>query len=203
MCHISSASRGVAIGVFARKLGVEMTATADRSVRLAWADDATAIGAVQARAWKTTYAAALPIPVVDAADASEFADQWRDAIIKPPTAKHRVLVALDRNQVVGFAATSPSEDEDADPTDGEIVAFHIDPDALGQGHGSRLLAAAVDTLRADKFTRARIWQLVGDDAMRAFLEPAGWAPDGAHRKLDLTGDESATLRQVRLHSDLS
>ena len=90
-----------------------------------------------------------------------------------------------------------------DPRDGESVAFHIDPAAFGAGHGSRLLAAAADTLRADGFTQARIWVVVRDDALRAFLEPAGWAPDGAHRELDLIGDGAARLRQVRLHTDLS
>ena len=176
---------------------------ADRSVRVAWADDATAIGAVQARAWRETYGAVLPADLRAEIDAAAFAEQWRRAIATPPTAKHRVLVALERNTVAGFAATAPSEDPDADPRDGEIVAFHVDPAAFGAGHGSRMLAAAVDTLRADGFARACIWIVLRDDALRAFLEPAGWAPDGAHRELDLTGDGTARLRQVRLHTGLS
>lgn len=180
-----------------------MTPTADRSVRVAWADDAAAIGAVQARALRESYADVLPAELRADVDADTFAEVWRSAVTKPPTAKHRVLVALERNMVVGFAATAPSDDPDADPTDGEVVAFHVDEGAQRVGHGSRLLAAAVDTLRADGFTRARFWQVVGDDAIRSFLEPAGWVPDGAHRTLDLTGDGAATLRQVRLHTDLS
>jgi ribosomal protein S18 acetylase RimI-like enzyme len=176
---------------------------ADRSVRIAWADDAVAIGEVQAHAWRETYASVLPPELVSEVDAAGFAERWRTAIATPPTAKHRVLVALERNTVVGFAATAPSEDPDAEPGDGEIVAFHVDPAAFGAGHGSRLLSAAVDTLRADGFARARIWVVVGDDALRAFLAPAGWAPDGAHRELDLTGEGTAPLRQVRLHTDLS
>ncbi len=176
---------------------------ADRSVRVAWADDAPAIGALQARAWRDSYAPVLPASLLERIDESAFAERWRTAVTRPPTAAHRVLVALERNTVVGFAATAPSEDPDARPTDGEILALHVDPDWLGAGHGSRLLSAAVDTLRADGFTRARLWQVVGDDALRSFLEPAGWAPDGAHRSLDLTGDGTATLRQVRLHTELS
>src|SRR5918994_1825338 len=154
---------------------------ADRSVRSAWTDDAAAIAAVQARAWRLSYGAVLPAAALDEVDADAFADVWRAAITRPPSARHRVLVALEANRVVGFP---------------------VDPDALGAGHGSRLLAAAVDTLRADRFVRARIWLVVGDDAVRRFLEPAGWAADGAHRELDLTGDGTATLRQVRLHTDL-
>ncbi|WP_298321795.1 GNAT family N-acetyltransferase [Haloactinopolyspora sp.] len=175
---------------------------ADRSVRLAWAADTDAIGRLQARAWKHSYADLLPQELIDDIDDAEFAAAWSQAVIRPPTAKHRVLVALEAGRVVGFAATAPSDDPDAQPTDGEIVAFHIDPDELGEGHGSRLLAAAADTLRADGFTRGRIWLVVGDDALRGFLEPAGWAADTAHRTLDLTDDAHATLRQVRLHTDL-
>jgi hypothetical protein len=47
-----------------------------------------------------------------------------------------------------------------------------------------------------------MWLIAGDDAVRGFLEPAGWAADGAHRQLDLTGDGTATLRQLRLQTDL-
>lgn len=180
-----------------------MAPTADRSVRLALAADADAIGAVQARAWRESYAPVLPAELIESVDPASFAEQWRTGIATPPSAMHRVLVALERNTVVGFAATAPSPDPDAGPADGEVVAFHVDPDHLRAGHGSRLLSAVADTLRADKFTRARFWQIVGDDAIRAFLEPAGWIPDGAHRELDLTGDGTATIRQVRLHTDLA
>lgn len=181
----------------------DMSTTADRSVRVAWADDAAAIGAVQARAWRESYAGVLPAELLAEVDAVPIAEHWRVAVTAPPTAKHRVLVALERNTVVGFAATAPAADPDAAPTDGEVVAFHVDPQAQRLGHGSRLLAAAVDTLRADGFSRALLWQVVGDDAVGAFFESAGWAPDGAHRTLDLTGDGAATLRQVRLHTDVS
>jgi GNAT superfamily N-acetyltransferase len=180
-----------------------MAPSADRSVRLAWATDAEAIGSVQARAWQTSYASVLPAELVVSIEPDAFAAEWRQAITHPPSAMHRVLVALERNTVVGFAATAPSPDPDAKPGDSEVVAFHVDPDHVRGGHGSRLLAAVVDTLRADQFARARLWQVVGDDALRAFLEPAGWIPDGAHRELDLTGDGSATLRQIRLHTDLT
>jgi GNAT superfamily N-acetyltransferase len=175
---------------------------ADRSVRVAWADDAPAIAAVQARAWRQSYARLLPADVLADIDAEAFARTWRQAIARPPSARHRVLVALERNTVVGFAATAPSDDLDAEPVDGEVVALHVDPDATGAGHGSRLVSAVADTLRADGFSHARVWVIAGDDALRSFLEPAGWAADGAHRKLDLTGDGTTTLRQIRLQTNL-
>jgi hypothetical protein len=44
--------------------------------------------------------------------------------------------------------------------------------------------------------------VASDDAVRGFLDGAGWAPDGAHRELDLDGTGAVRVKQVRLHTDL-
>lgn len=207
---------------------------ADSIVRTAWAGDAPAIGRVQLRAW-TTGAQAVPAIAVSAADAAFFAEGWHHAITRPPTARHRVLVAVtgagtgpgdaaghgpagSGGTVVGYAATAPCEDPDAHPgSDGEVVAFHVDPALTRSGHGSRLLTACADTLRADGFRRAVVWLPARDDVQRRFFEGAGWAPDGAHRELVADDDDAEPapaehlpdaqsprgLRQVRLHTDLT
>ena len=64
------------------------------------------------------------------------------------------------------------------------------------------MQASAVTLRADGFTHARAWVASIDDTLREFLVGAGWAPDGAHRELDLHGDGSVLVKQVRLHTDL-
>ncbi len=116
---------------------------------------------------------------------------------RPADARVRVLVALERNRVVGFAITSPASDPDADPvSDGELMELTVDPDDRGHGHGSRLLQAAVDTLAADRFERAVCWTVTSDDDVRRFLTEAGWAADGAHRELDLDGTGTVTAKQV-------
>lgn len=177
--------------------------TADVSVRVAWADDADAIAGVQVKAWRKAYDGLLPSDVLEALDPEQFAAAWATSLTKPKDARNRVLVALERNAVRGFAITSPSEDPDSDPVaDGEVSELTVDPDHLGQGHGSRLLQACVDTLRADKFRRGVTWLNSTDDTLRAFLASAGWAPDGAHRELDLRGDGEVRVKQVRLHTDL-
>jgi GNAT superfamily N-acetyltransferase len=114
-----------------------------------------------------------------------------------------VLVALERNRVVGFAVISPAADPDCDPlTDAELQELVVDPDEHGKGHGSRLLHAVVDTMRADRFTRAVTWTVADADELRKFLTEAGWGADGAHRELDLDGTGSTTVKQVRLHTGL-
>jgi GNAT superfamily N-acetyltransferase len=178
--------------------------TADVSVRVAWADDAAAIGEVQVRAWQETYAALLPADVLDNLPADAFAEQWRRSIAQPKEARQRILVALERASLRGFAATAPAADEDTSPaTDAEVVEFVVDPRHRAVGHGSRLLHAVVDTLRSDKFTRATIWLGSTNDDLRGFLVGQGWDADGAHRELDLHGDGSVVVKQVRLHTDLT
>ncbi len=177
--------------------------SADVSARIAWAEDAPAIAAVQVRAWRTSYADLLPAEVLATLEPEEIAERWRAALGRPADARNRVLVALERNLVTGFLVTGPAGDPDCDPVSvGELTDLTVDPHKRGAGHGSRLLQAGVDTLVADRFEVAVTWLPAGDDALRAFLTGSGWAPDGAHRTLDLVGDASTTVKQVRLHTAL-
>lgn len=176
---------------------------ADVSVRVAWGDDAAAISRVQVRAWRASYADLLPAEILEGLRADDLAAGWHAALDRPRDARNRVLVALERNSVTGFVLTGPAGDPDCDPVaTGEMTDLTVDPARRGQGHGSRLLQAAADTLTADRFMRAVTWLPAGDDALRAFLASAGWGPDGAHRTLDLLGDGTTTVKQVRLHTSL-
>lgn len=177
--------------------------TADVSVRVAWADDAVGITEVQTRAWREEYAEVLPADLLEQMGGEEVAAAWHASLTTSKDARNRVLVALERATVRGFVITGPSPDPDADPVaDGEMSELTIDPRHGREGHGSRLVQAAVDTLRADRFTAARVWLASTDDVRRAFLTEAGFEPDGAHRELDLHGDGSVVVRQVRLHVGL-
>ncbi len=189
------------------------------SVRLALPAEAAAIAALQRRAWAERLPPAALDELADELDLDAMTVSWHQAIVRPPEARYRVLVAVDDGGVRGFASTVPSADPDADPAvDGAVDEFAIDPTARRRGHGGRLVNACVDTLRADGFARARWWVDSTDDVLRTFLTAAGWAPDGAHRELgldaggggvngagDTGGDASDTvrLRQVRLHSDIT
>jgi GNAT superfamily N-acetyltransferase len=106
--------------------------------------------------------------------------------------------------VRGFALTGPAADPDLDPVAvGEVSELIVDPEHTRRGHGSRLTQACADTLRADRFATAVTWLTSEDDVRRTFLTQAGWAADGAHRELDLHGDGSVRVKQVRLHTDLA
>jgi GNAT superfamily N-acetyltransferase len=188
------------------------------SVRLALPAEALTIARIQRRGWEQRLdpvaASMLAEVALDA-----MVDAWHRAITRPPAARYRVLVALAAGEparsneggsalparLVGFAATVPCADADAGTYDGEIEEFVIDPPAQRHGHGSRLLQACVDTLRADRFNRAYWWLSSDDDPLRAFATGAGWAPDGAWREIGPDDDEHAQVRlkQVRLHTDIA
>jgi GNAT superfamily N-acetyltransferase len=180
---------------------------ADSSVRPARVGDAAELAAVQARAWRASYAELLP---PDAYDESAMARSWERAVLVPPSIRHHVLVALDGERAVALAALAPSPDPDVDPaTTSELLLIAVDPSERGLGHASRLLAAAVDIWRDEQVTVATCWVPSVDDALRSFLESTGWGPDGAHRRVAdpyATADPPATsveIRQVRLATDLS
>ena len=175
---------------------------ADASARIARASDAPAVGLVQAAVWRAAYGHVLPQEVVEQFDAPSFARVWRDSLNKPPSPRHVLLVGCAGEQVVGFAAVGPSVDSDATETSGEVLALGVHPDARRSGHGSRLLNAAVDTLRGKGFDSLSTWILASDEATRAFLTAAGLSPDSAYR--DRVIDVEGTVaREVRLTADLS
>ena len=114
-----------------------------------------------------------------------------------------MLISLERNLVTGFVVTGPASDPDCDPVaTGELTDLTVDPHKRGAGHGSRLLQAGADTLVADRFTPCRDLAARRGRRPAGFLTSAGWGPDGAHRTLDLLGDGSTTVKQVRLHTAL-
>jgi GNAT superfamily N-acetyltransferase len=177
---------------------------ADVSVRPARAGDAEELGRIQVDTWRTAYGSVLPAEVLAGLSAADAAQAWAAAVASPPTPRHHVLVALEGTWRVGFVAVGPADDlEPGDPAPDTTVAIApilVEPRWGRRGHGSRLLAAAVDHARGDGATRAIAWIPEGDEVTREFLLSAGWAPDGLARALDTGAGE---LREIRLHTSLA
>lgn len=180
---------------------------ADASARTARVTDAPAVGRVQAVVWRAAYAHVLPPEALDQFQDRDFAQAWRAALENPPTHRHGLLVACAQDQVIGLAAIGPCADPDlqgdagATTAVGELLALGVDPRARRAGHGSRLLNAAVDTLRVKGFERLVAWLLTSDEDTRAFLAAAGMSADGAFRDR-VIDPEGGTVREVRLAADL-
>lgn len=179
-----------------------MTGTANVSVRPARPCDAAEIARIQAVTWRTAYRAVLPLELLDEWDEAAATASWHAAVGTPPTPAHGVVVALERQAVVGFAAYGPAElpaGETADPAGPttEVSTLLVEPRWGRRGHGSRLLAAVADLVRQTGAVRLQTWLLEPDTVSSGFYASAGWAPDGWARTLDTGGDP---LREVRWHA---
>lgn len=179
-----------------------LSGTADASVRPARPADAPEIAHVQAVTWRTAYRAVLPLEVLDQWDEAVATSAWHAAVTSPPTPGHGVLVALERQTVVGFAAYGPAElTEGEQPHPGgpstELTTLLVEPRWGRRGHGSRLLSAVADLARGSGAARLQTWLLEPDSVSAGFFESAGWEPDGWARTLD-TG--AAPLRELRWHA---
>jgi L-amino acid N-acyltransferase YncA len=160
--------------------------TADVSVRPAVPGDERAIAAVQLAAWRTAYTDSLGAGALSMLDEAAVVERWRAAVAAPPSRTFHVLVAMAGPRLVGFVSLAPvpAPANAADQTPGGIVlALEVVPTEQRSGHGSRLLAAAVDTLRADGADQVITWVADGDEARVRFLSGAGLSPDGAAREL--------------------
>jgi GNAT superfamily N-acetyltransferase len=177
---------------------------ADVSVRPARPDDVAEIARIQVETWRICYLAILPAAVIESLSIEIALAAWQQAVTAPPSPRHHVLVAQEQEPVVGFVAFGPADDlepEDPDPeTTVHVGPLLVEPRWGRRGHGSRLLAAAVDLARLDGMTRATAWIPEGDVVSRDFFESAGWAPDGLARALDTGAGE---LREIRLHASLA
>jgi len=169
---------------------------ADVAVRAARAGDVPEIARIQVDTWRTAYRRFVPESVLAALDVTAAAQAWADAVVSPPSPAHHVLVATEGTDTVGFVGVGPSEEEDARPGEAAVVALLVEPRWGRRGHGSRLLAAAVDFLREDGVTGLIAWVPDGDRASTAFYESAGWEPDGTARILEADG---GSVRETRWH----
>jgi GNAT superfamily N-acetyltransferase len=168
----------------------------DASVRRARPADTAAMAALTLASWRAQPADLVPVDTLDAVSVDDVAAEWLEAVAAPPSRRHVVLVALEGEELVGYALVAPSQDPDSDGSSGEVADLVVRADRTRRGHGSRLLAAVVDTLREVGTAELLVWVAVGDDARLEFLASAGLAADGASRTLD-GGPGAAVLRQVR------
>ena len=172
---------------------------ADVSVRPAVAGDVAEVARIQVDTWRFTYSGILPDEALAGLTVQAAEAAWNPAVLSPPSLRHHVLIALEGQSTVGFTALGPAEDlQPEDPEPAATVAVGpliVEPRWRRRGHGSRLMAAAIDHARGDGMTRAVAWVPESDTGTREFLVGAGWSPDGLVRALDTGAGE---LREQRL-----
>lgn len=168
-------------------------------VRPARDEDLPAIGAIHAvtmqasleAAHDSAHGAPLPESVRAMISAPVITAGWQEAVTSPPSPGHHVLVATQDDQVVGLLGLAPTQSVAAPEGGadapalkaGEVTALGVGPDHQLRGHGSRLLAAAVDLARQDGAQVLVAWSVRGDESLTRLFQAVGMAPTGAQREL--------------------
>ncbi len=99
----------------------------------------------------------------------------------------RTLVVVDPDgRLGGFGSAGPSRDEDA-PTEWELYAVNLVPQARGTGVADRLL----DELVGDR--AATLWVVEGNARARAFYARRGFVDEGGRDAHPATGTPEVRL----------
>jgi ribosomal protein S18 acetylase RimI-like enzyme len=139
----------------------------------------------------------MPDDYLDSLSVADRARMWRQALESGGRPRSRRLVAVDEGGVVvGFVVAGPAEGDHASPT-GEVFAINVHPDHWGDGAGSLLLDAAVDSLQDEGFTEAVLWVHPENQRARRFYERHGWTCDDLERTQEVLGVSVPELRYRR------
>src|SRR4051794_40050923 len=146
-------------------------------IRRAAPDDANAIAEIHVASWRGAYQGLLPQAMLDNQSVERRAEHWRQQVVHPGQI---TLVADSDGQVVGFAASGPSRDDDAADA-AELYAIYVTPDAWSTGAGHALHDATI-ALLAPEFDEVVLWVLAGNARARTFYERHGWSTDGSTKQ---------------------
>jgi len=153
-------------------------------LRAARPGDGRRIEEIRVAGWHAAYAGLIdPDWLAAFAVEDRRVASWEDRIAQP-TPGSTTLVAEVDDLVRGFSVVLPSRDDDV-PDAGELAALYIDPAFWCSGLGSALLLQGLTHLQQDEQV---LWVLAGNAPARRFYEWHGFAPDGAHKLLDIGGN---------------
>lgn len=156
----------------------------DGSVRRATLADAEAIGRVHYVTHLETYTGKFPEGVIESNPPERRARMWTRVI---SDGVGEVWVAERENEIVGFAAAGPSND-DSSPCELELWSIYL----LAARHGSGLGQALLDAVLGDR--PASFWVLADNPRAIAFYRRNGFETDGTDRIDERYGN----VREVRL-----
>jgi ribosomal protein S18 acetylase RimI-like enzyme len=151
--------------------------------------DLAAVGAVHYRSRVAAYAHIIEPEMLTARPAEALSEWWTERW-RWEKQTHRLTVAEQDGEVVGFTYVGPSET----PGAVELYAIHVAPELVGTGLGRELMAGALEQLTEIGGERAVLWVLEENDRARRFYDRGGWAPDGETRVEAINGEPVPQLR---------
>ena len=155
-------------------------------LRAAVPADAVACATMHAACWREAYGPYVEAALLEErlADTARWTAAWTRHLVDGPP---RVLAEAD-GQIVGFAVSGPTRDEDA-PTPYELYALYTRAAYWGTGLGQTLWEA----VRPDG--ACSLWVLEANARARGFYHRNGFTPDGSREHY--AGLDATEIRMVR------
>lgn len=149
------------------------------TIRRAEPADALAVAEVHVRSWQVAYRKLIDDEFLDSLRAEDRAATYSLGAAGPD--EPETILAVEGDEVLGFAVFGPSRDEDAAEL-GEVYGLYVDPPRWGEGVGRLLMREARTRLRERGLTEAILWVLVGNEQAERFYRAEGWERDGTERE---------------------
>jgi len=143
-------------------------------------DDLKAVGELYAYSWQQTYQRLLPQRFLD----KLTHDRWSAVLRADPGSS---LGMFEDGMLIGTAMLSFRREEGREGY-GEIISLYLLPEKTGQGHGSRLLRAALDQLRMLGCENACLWVMCGNTHAVLFYVHMGFRPTGRMQQESYGGE---------------
>ena len=147
--------------------------------------DLKRVGDLHFRSRATAYAGILPVSALTFGGPEAMGEWWTERW-RWERDTHRMTVAVDGDELLGFTYLGPSEEAGVRQLD----AIHVDPARIGAGVGKLLMTDALPHLKP----RAVLWVLAGNERAQRFYEKGGWHADGVTRMAAMSGIETLQLR---------
>jgi L-amino acid N-acyltransferase YncA len=128
----------------------------------------------------------MPDAILDGLSVEKRREGWHKQLEELEEGVH-YLVAEAHGMVVGWCIGGVSRDEDATKDIGELYGIYVDPDFIGQGAGSSLMARMLQLLHTDGYAKVTLWVLDTNEKTRKFYEKKGWHVEGK-TKVDTRDD---------------
>lgn len=167
-------------------------------IRSAEPTDAPRLGEVHVLAWQWAYRGQMPDDLLDSLRPESRAKAWATWLTEESPNDFASWVAEVDGEVVGFAASSRSRDEDVPDQCAELLMIYLLKEHLGTGIGSALLSEAESYWRRQGYELAVLWVLDSNAPTRKFYERHGWQPDGSLRDHPAAGEQQVAVRYTKL-----
>jgi GNAT superfamily N-acetyltransferase len=140
-------------------------------IRDATVEDADGIARVHVTAWQETYRGLMSDEFLDRLSVEQRAKRWKQTLSDPADVYHRVIVAGNDNEIVGFANYGKNRSDDAEYR-GELFAIYVLKKFQGQGIGRELVKRVAQGLLAQDISSMLVWVLA-KNPYRRFYESLG------------------------------